>query len=159
MQPIHTTSTVPTIALVAASRLQRGTICRAREQFDPSPFFRRARDYCERTGAEWYILDADAGLLLPQQVIGPQRRWVRDLSAEERAAWATRVVHELRARCGRFAEPPAIALYASRRYAEALLRAAPDLELALPLDGMGLAERVRWFDERLAVRPRLLSVA
>ena len=158
MQPIHATLT-PGIALVAASRLQRGTICRAREQFDLSPFFRRARDYCERTGAEWYILEADSGLLLPQQVIGPTRRSVRDLTAEERAGWAGRAVKDLRDRCGRFAAQPAIALYASHRYAEALLRAAPELELALPLDGMGLAERVHWFDERLAIRPRLLSVA
>ena len=62
---------VKRIGLVAAAKVRRGGVCQAREQFERSPVFRRARDYCERTYDEWYILSAEHALLPPQQVIGP----------------------------------------------------------------------------------------
>jgi hypothetical protein len=37
------------IALVAAPRARRGGVLRARDEFDPSPLFRRARDYLGTT--------------------------------------------------------------------------------------------------------------
>lgn len=144
------------IALVAAPRQQRGTICRAREQYERSPIFRRARDFCERSGGEWYILSAAHGLLPPQQVIGPELRPLHALWAEERATWAAKVAAALYERAAHSAEPPTFALYASQRFADALLRAAPGLEILLPLGGMLLRERLRWYDERLRVRPRVL---
>jgi hypothetical protein len=146
-----------TIALVAAPRQQRGAICRARDQFDRSPVFRRTRDYCERTRTEWYILTAAHGLLAPQQVIGPIPRALQTLTAEERAEWAARVAKALMARAARSAEPPTFMLYASRRFADAMRRAAPDLSYALPLAGMPVRQRSRWLDERLHVHPRLLA--
>ena len=44
------------IGLVAASKRRRGGIARAHDQFDPSPVFRRARDFCDRSYSEWYVL-------------------------------------------------------------------------------------------------------
>src|SRR5262249_29737942 len=97
--PILTSAPTPSpttaIALVAAPRRQRGVICRAREQFDPSPVFRHARNYCERGGGEWYILSAAHDLLAPHQVIGPEPRSLPTLSAEERASWAKGVAAAL----------------------------------------------------------------
>jgi hypothetical protein len=143
--------------LVAATRQQRGAICRARDQFDRSPVFRRTRDYCERTRTEWYILTAAHGLLAPQQVIGPTPRALQTLTAEERAEWAARVAKALMARAARSAEPPTFVLYASRRFADAVQRAAPELDYALPLSGMAGRQHARWLDERLRVHPRLLA--
>ncbi len=145
------------IALIAASRRQRGDICRAAEQSDPSPVFRRARDYCERTYAEWYILSARHHLVAPYQVVGPDNGSVHTLDADERLAWAQSVAQALRARQERSAEPIRFVLYASQRYADLLLRAAPTLALDLPLSGLGLAERLHWYDQRLRVRSRVLS--
>ncbi len=147
------------IALVVAPRQQRGAVCRASDQFDVSPFFRRAREYCERHYDEWYILGAEHGVMLPRQVIGREERPLRDLAAEERAAWASLVAKDLRAQCARFAEPPNVVLFGSQRFAEALQRALPEIEIGQPLGGMELYRRLRWFDEQLRVRPRVLSVA
>ncbi len=144
------------IGLVAAAKARRGGILRARDQFDLSPVFRRARDYCDRAGLEWYILSGSHYLLAPHQVIGPDDAFVHALSADERNAWATEVCHRL---CGlqeRSSEPLTFTLLASQRYAELLVRAAPDLPLDTPLGGLSLGERLRWFDSHLVVRSRLL---
>jgi uncharacterized protein DUF6884 len=146
-----------TIALVAASRRQRGTICRAAEQYDYSPVFRRARDYCERKYPEWYILSARHYVLSPQQVIGPEDTSVHILDTDDRFVWAEHVTHMLIARQERSAEPVHFALYASQRYADLLQRAAPTLTFELPLSGLGFGERLRWYDERLHVRSRVLA--
>ena len=146
-----------TIALVAASRRQRGIICRAAEQYDLSPVFRRARDYCERTYAEWYILSARHDVLSPHQVIGPDSLSIHTLEAEERFAWAQRVARVLLARQERSAEPVRFALYTSQRYVDLLLRAAPALAIDLPLSGLGLVQRLRWYDQRLHIRSRVLT--
>jgi hypothetical protein len=146
------------IGLVAASRRQRGTICRAADQFDPSPVFRRAREYCERNFAEWYVLTPQHPLVLPQQVIGPSTCPLHELTAAERARWAAELARLMGERCMRCAIPLRFVLFAGAHTAVLVRRAAPLVDLALPHEGLPLNERVRWYDERLQTQPRMLAV-
>jgi hypothetical protein len=143
------------IGLVAAPRQQRGTICRARDQYDPSPVFRRARDYCERTYDSLYVLSPTHGLVAAQQVIGPDAAPFTALDAAERQRWARAAAIRLRELCERSAEPPTFYLYAGQRVASLLLRAAPFAEIQRPLSGLRLGAQLRWYNERLAVTPRI----
>lgn len=145
------------IGLVAAPKRQRGGIYRASEQYEPSTVFRRARDYCERTYGEWYILSAAHGLIPPQQVIGPDVPILSARGAAERWAWAQHVATQLQARMQRSGQPLTFALYAGQWYADLLGRAAPFATFELPLAGMSLGERLAWFDKRLQVRSRVLT--
>ena len=108
------------IGLVAAPRARRGGILQAREQFDPSPLFRRARDYCERTGLEWYILSATHGLLAPIQVVGDDRAVAQALRADERVRWAGGIASQLDAVTHDTSQPVEFLLFAGQRYAELL---------------------------------------
>ncbi len=144
------------IGLVAAPRARRGGILQAREQFDPSPLFRRARDYCERVELEWYILSASHGLLAPRQVVGVGGVVVQTLNAEERLRWASEIVASLAVLIARSGQPLTFTLLASQRYSDLLRRVAPHLPLTTPLAGLDTSARLRWFDERLRVRSRLL---
>jgi hypothetical protein len=146
------------IGLVAAPRARRGGILQARDQFEVSPLFRRARDYCERAGIEWYILSAAHGLLAPRQVIGDGGAAVQELTAEERLRWALDIATHLEALIARSGQPLTFILLASQRYADLLIRAAPHLPLTTPLAGLDTSARLRWFDERLRVRSRLLAL-
>jgi len=134
------------IGLVAASKRRRGGIARAHEQFEPSPVFRRARDFCDRSYSEWYVLSTMYLLAPPQQVIGA-----------DRVAWAGAIARQLRARVGRSAEPLTFVLYASQLYAELLVRLAPDVLFEMPLTGMSFVERLHWYDDRLRTQPRVLA--
>jgi len=145
------------IGLVVAAQRRRGGVRQAREQFEASPTFRRARDYCERTYGEWYILSVSHILLAPQQVIGADDQHWRALTADERLRWAAAVAERLRERRDRSADPLTFMLFASQRYADLLTRAAPELAIELPLGGLALRDRRHWYDERLRVRSRLLG--
>ena len=147
------------IGLVAASKLRHGGIVRARDQFDPSPVFRRARAFCDRAYSEWYILSATHLLIPPQRVFGAGEPALRALSAAERLAWAGAVAEQLRLRVGRSAEPLTFVLYASQRYNDLLMRAASEITFDTPLSGMSFVERLRWYDDRLRIAPRMLATA
>jgi hypothetical protein len=145
------------IGLVAQPKRRRGGICRAREQFEPSALFRRAREFCDREHGEWYILSTSHGLVAPHQVIGADAPHLHLLNAGERADWARRVTERLHERQDRSATPITFVIYASQLFAEQLVRAAPDLRIEQPLAGLALRERLRWYDERLRVHTRVLS--
>jgi hypothetical protein len=148
---------VTAIGLLAASRMQRGDVYPAAQQFDRSPLFRRARDYCERAFDEWYVLCPGRPLLAPRQVIGLAPAALDDLVAEERATWAAMIGQALREMAAvRSGEARFVAL-ASQRTVDLLARGAPELRFETPLGGLTLGERLRWYDERLRVRQRLLQ--
>jgi len=65
----------------------------------------------------------------------------------------TRALHPQRR-----AEPLIFVLYASQRHAEVLQRANPDLVFELPLSGMSLYRRLRWYDDRLRIASRMLGL-
>ncbi|HET8906443.1 MAG TPA: hypothetical protein VFN11_05710 [Ktedonobacterales bacterium] len=144
--------------MVAASKRRRGGVARAREQFDLSPVFRRARDYCDRAYSEWYVLSTVYLLAQPNQVIGADEPALRVMNPAKRAAWAEAIAQQLRQRVARSAEPITFIVYASQQYAESLMRAAPDLTFESPLTGKTFVERLHWYDDRLRIRPRMLTV-
>jgi len=149
-------SMVRNLALVAAPHRQRGLVCRARDQFTVSPLFRRASTYCDRTFAEWYILSPrHLSPLPPNQVIGPGVYNLHALDPETRADWARHIAQWIRAHAMQSSDPVRWTLFASQRYADMLCRASADLAFDLPLTGLRLGERVRWFDERLLVTSRV----
>ena len=145
------------IGLVAQPKRRRGGICRAREQFEPSALFRRAREFCDREHGEWYVLSTSHGLVAPHQVIGADSPHLHLLTASERGEWARGVTERLHERQERSATPITFVVYASQEYAELLERAAPTLRFERPLAGLHLRERLRWYDERLRVHTRVLS--
>lgn len=147
------------IGLVAAPKRRRGAICRAREQYDPSPVFRRARDHCDREYGEWYVVCTSRGLLAPHRVIGADAPALHAMPVAERWRWADGVAAQLCERQERSAEPLTFVLYASQQYADLLLRAAPFADFELPLAGLSLGGRVRWYDERLRTPARMLARA
>jgi hypothetical protein len=148
---------VTAIGLIAASRMQRGGVYPAARQFDRSPFFRRARDYCERAFDEWFVLCPGRPLLAPRQVIGATAASLDDLTAEERLAWAEVIGQALREMAAQRSGEARFVALASQRTVELLARAAPDVGFEAPLSGLTLGQRLRWYDERLRVRQRLLT--
>jgi hypothetical protein len=143
------------IGLIGAPRRQRGTVCQAREQYDTSPIFRRARDYCERTYDALYILSPTHGLVPAHRVIGPDDTPFAHQDLEQKRRWEQQVAGELRAMCERSTEPPTFYLFAGQRVQRALLRAAPFATVEWPLGGMKVAEQRHWFEQRLRITRRV----
>ncbi len=66
----------------------------AREAFRDLRFQRARRD-AELSGARWFVLSTEHGLLEPQEWMSPDERSMTDIDPRQRSAWATWVVARL----------------------------------------------------------------
>ena len=53
------------IGLISCTKSKRDEPAPPRDLYEPSTLFQKAREYCENTYDEWYILSAKHGLLDP----------------------------------------------------------------------------------------------
>ncbi len=76
----------------AKSKLSRPA---AAKDLYSSARFRKARAYAERSGAPWFILSAEHGLVAPDEWLAPYERYLPDTPREYRRAWGEWVVVRL----------------------------------------------------------------
>jgi hypothetical protein len=131
-----------TIALVGCARAKRPSPAPAGDLY-VSDLFRKSRAYAKHCADRWFILSAEHGLLHPGQVVPPYDRGLKNLSAVERAAWAARVLQALEAV---LVGADRVVILAGKHYYERLVPALCErgLEVALPLEGMGIGSRLAW---------------
>lgn len=163
--PRRALSAAPDLVLVGCVKTKLDRPAPARDLY-VSPLFRKARAYAEQSGAPWFILSAEHGLVSPDTVLDPYNRYLPETSRDYRAAWGRRVVADLGRAAGTLAGKvvEAHAGMAYTRAIEAGLHAA-GAELVEPLAGLGLGQRLAWYDvpaptrtlQETAVLTRLLS--
>ncbi len=109
--------------------------------------FSASRDYVEALGAEWAILSAKHGLVLPDQVLAPYDFTFRGAGYRkvDRDRWASGVRRDLDARwpCG-----TKFVLLAGKDY-RPWTGGSPSLRLEEPLEGLGIGQRVAWLNKAI----------
>jgi len=116
-----------------------------------SDWFKKARYYVEATGAPWFILSAEHGLVHPESVISPYEKTLNQMGIAERRAWANKVVTQMQTQL-----PPCdeIVVFAGARYREFLMdylqRRAK--QVVVPLEGLRIGEQLSWFSRKRAAR-------
>lgn len=141
---------VPTddvVFLVSCVSQKRSDSNPARELY-VSDWFRKARAFVERTGAPWFILSAEHGLVRPDAVIAPYEKTLNTLRVRERRAWANRVIDQMQRE---LPDASQVVLLAGHRYREFLLDYLRRRfeEVMVPLEGMRIGEQLSWFAKRL----------
>ena len=133
-----------TVYLVSCVKEKRATRGRARELYT-SPWFRKAREYVERTGQPWFLLSARHGLLEPEAMVRPYDRSLEAMPQAERRRWADRVLGQLAARV---AAGDTLVVLAGQLYREFIEPEMRDRGVAVevPLEGMRIGEQLAWFD-------------
>jgi hypothetical protein len=131
-----------TIALVGCARAKRPAPAPAGDLY-VSDLFRKSRAYAKQCADRWFILSAEHGLLHPEQVVSPYDRGLKNMSAVERAAWASRVLEALEAV---LVGADRVVILAGKHYYERLVPALRErgVEVVLPLEGMGIGSRLAW---------------
>ncbi len=108
-----------------------------------SDWFKKARAHVEGTGAVWFILSAEHGLVDPTSVIAPYERTLNTMTVRERRAWADRVIGQLKATLPRAER---IYVLAGERYREFLMghlrSICPDVQV--PMEGLRIGEQLSW---------------
>jgi len=80
-----------TLVLIACTKSKASAAVAARDLYRPSKLFRACYQQAESDGHRIAILSALHGILLPEQVVAPYNKTVREMNTAERAAWADKV--------------------------------------------------------------------
>lgn len=136
------------VYLVACTKTKASHPCAARDLYR-SPWFRKARRFVEATGAPWFILSAEHGLLDPDAVIAPYERTLIHMTRDERLSWARAVHNQLLARrllpgFGRRIVFLAGEVYRSPLEDWITLSGREPDAVDVPLRGLGLGQQLAW---------------
>lgn len=132
------------VILVSCVAGKKADLNRAADLYT-SAWFIKARRLVERTGAPWFILSAEHGLLGPETMVGPYNKTLNTMSTAERRAWAERVQLQLDAE---LPEADEIVVLAGNRYREYLM---PYLrgrfpKVEVPMEGLTIGRQLSWMD-------------
>ena len=131
-----------TIYLVSCVSKKQIKPSRAKELYI-SDLFTKARRYVEATGADWYILSAEHGLLFPEDIVEPYNKTLNTMSIKERRRWGEQVCADLSQilNCG-----DTVVFLAGAKYREFLapflIRAGIMVEV--PPEGKRIGEQLSW---------------
>lgn len=120
-----------------------------------SALFCKERLYAEASGAPWFVLSAQHGLVEPGTVIAPYEMSLPATSREYRRTWGARVAAQLRTAIGPLAGQR-VEVHAAAAYANAIREPLERLGAVVvePLAGLRQGERLAWYlSHRPAFRP------
>lgn len=150
----------PDLVLVEDSREQLDHAAPAGELFTGELFI-RARGHARSTGAPWFVMSAEYGLLAPDHVVGPYDRNLATVPTAYREAWGPWALARLELVAGSLRrkriELHALSYAASEGMRRQLLGlGALVLE---PLRGLSVADRISWYDAAALTGPQGASHA
>lgn len=140
-------TTRPDIVLVEPDREQGPHAAPAGELFT-GPLFTREKAYARWTGAPWFVLSGEYGLLTPDQVVGPSDHRLFTGSPEHRAAWGAWTVARLELLAGPLRRARVEVHAATPAVSEALRPHLLGLGAYVlePLRGLSVPDRIAWYD-------------
>lgn len=131
-----------TLALVACCKLKLDKPAPAKDLYI-SPLFKKIRARVERRADDWAILSAAHGIVLPDTVIEPYDVTLNNMVADERRAWARRVIASLRD-IPNIKYVDRIEIYAGVKYREFLEGPMEKfgIKIDVPFRGMGVGDQL-----------------
>lgn len=139
------------IGVVSCTKRKRGEPSSPAELYAPSAYFRKMRGYCEANHDQWYVLSAKHGLLEPDgKPIEPYDETLRDATMDERREWAEEVFEQLQSKES-LDEDTTLVVHAGKDYYGELLLLLEDIDVIveIPTEGLGLGEKMAWYNEQL----------
>ena len=144
-EPPPRTSATADLILVGCVKSKLAHPAAARDLYT-SPLFRKARAYAERSGAPWFVLSAEHGLVRPTTELEPYDLRLGSTSAAYRREWADRVLRALSEEVG-VLDGLVVEIHAGAPYVDAIeapLTAAGASVIA-PLKGLTMGRRLAWY--------------
>jgi hypothetical protein len=136
------------VCLVACVAGKKPEVTAAKDLYT-SPLFKKCRALAESRFDRWYVLSAEYGLVEPNRKIAPYDKTLTSMLADEREAWAGRV---LRALAPLVKPGDSLTFLAGHRYREGLVTPLREAgyKVTVPLEGMGIGKQLSWLDRQLA---------
>ncbi len=131
-----------TIFLVSCVGRKRPSRARAKDLY-LSDWFIKARNLVEASGAPWFILSAEHGLIAPDDLLEPYEKTLNTMSASDRRRWAERVISQM---FEKMPEANCVTFLAGKRYREFLEDYLRDhgVSVEIPMEGLRIGEQLAW---------------
>jgi len=135
---------VADVGLVSCVKSKADTPARAADLYTSS-WFRKAKKYIESHAERWYVLSAKYGVLTPNEVVAPHEKALTTMPAGDRQQWAKDVLTDLDELV---TSGEKVILLAGKRYREFLIGPLRrrDVQVIIPMKGLGLGEQLRWLN-------------
>ena len=120
-----------------------------------SAYFSKMRWYAENSGAPWFILSAEHGLVHPDEWLEPYEMYLGRTSSAYRIAWGERVAERLEEVFGSL-DGMVFDVHAGNAYVDALKGAflPRHAKVQNQLVGLRLGERLAWYSQRQEAMPQ-----
>lgn len=118
----------------------------AARDFYTSALFRKERAYAEASGAPWFILSAEHGLVAPDDWLAPYDRYLPDTPVAYRRALGEWVAARLSMLVGPLIDVT-VEIHAGATYVEAVRGPLEQrgASVLTPLDGLSMGQRLSWY--------------
>lgn len=131
------------LVLVSCTKLKLENPAPAKDLYSKSPIFKKKRAIIERDAADWIILSALHGVVLPDQILAPYNQTLVGKPKSQKREWANHIFPVLLPKLRPYKR---IVALAGNDYLQYLLEplAARGIEIELPLRGMGIGKQNAW---------------
>lgn len=136
------------LGLVSCTKSKQSYPCEASKMYSKSAYFRKAYGYAKKAYDQVCILSATYGLFFPDSRIAPYDLTLKNMTVEQRRAWANRVFNQIRKKLLPD-KIDQIFFHAGKSYRELLI---PKLEAVgirciVPLKGLSFGQQLRWYNK------------
>jgi len=144
-QPIAVHDAHPDLVLIGCVKQKLPHPAPAKDLY-ASALFRKERAYAEASGAPWFVLSAEHGLVDPSTVLEPYDLRLSKTSREYRRGWGDRVADQIAQDCGDI-DGLVIEIHAGAAYADAIRDrlTAAGASVREPLRGLTMGQRLAWY--------------
>ena len=135
---------MPDVYLVSCVSKKRSSRAPAKDLY-LSDWFIKARTYVEATGAPWFILSAEHGLVDPDDLLEPYEKTLNTMSVSDRRRWGERVISQM---SEKMPKAKSVFFLAGQRYREFLeghLR-NQGVSVEVPMKGLRIGEQLAWLN-------------
>jgi hypothetical protein len=135
-----------TIVLIGCSKSKLNRQATARELYT-GQLFKKAVDWAERHGYQWFVISALHGLVTPNQTIAPYDYSLKDRrGSRERESWAHQTIHgQLTTHVSKASHAILIMPELYRRYIQPELD-RQSITYTNPLQRLAMGKQMRWLD-------------
>ncbi|GAA3633396.1 DUF6884 domain-containing protein [Microlunatus ginsengisoli] len=143
-----TPQTSPDVVLVGCVKSKLSHGAPAKDLYT-SDYFKKMRAYAEASGAPWFILSAEHGLVAPDDWLEPYERYLPDTTREYRRSWGQTVATQLGEAVGPI-NGLVVDIHAGAAYVESAEAALAPLGAVVvdQLKGLSFGRRLSWYLRR-----------
>jgi cytoplasmic iron level regulating protein YaaA (DUF328/UPF0246 family) len=106
------------------------------------------RSYAQRNSEKWFILSAEHGVLMPNEIISPYERTLNKMSKVERLEWTKKVQRRL---LELMPSDASIVILAGERYRKGIVSFLLErgFPVEVPMEGLKFGLQLRWLKEKI----------